>query len=77
VELDVVGGRSQDLRVVAELTQPTVAVEAQDRSHSARGMVVVDMSGGRRLADGTYAVLLPKQVVRLGCRNPVAPREVV
>jgi hypothetical protein len=77
VELDVVGGGTQDVRVVFELTESAVAVEAQQCSHPAGLVVMVDVDRRRHRADGTEPLLLVEQVVRLRGRDPVSPGEVV
>jgi hypothetical protein len=64
VKADVVGGGVQQLRVVLELTETAVAVEAEQSSHLVRGVIVVDVSCGRGLADGTQTVLHREHDVR-------------
>jgi hypothetical protein len=56
---DVERGAVKPLRIVAELTQPAVAVEAQDASDATRHVIVVDVLGVRPIADGAHIALLP------------------
>jgi hypothetical protein len=53
VEGHVVRGGVQELRVVLELAETAVAVEAQERSHRARVVVVIDVDRRSELADRT------------------------
>jgi hypothetical protein len=58
VELDVVGRRVEQQRIVPELAEPSVAVETQESSHRAGLVVVIDVNRGRRLANGAESLLL-------------------
>jgi hypothetical protein len=57
VPLDVVGGCTDHLRVVLELPQPTVAAGAQEGSHRAGDVVVVDVPRRHVPADGAEPTL--------------------
>jgi hypothetical protein len=74
---DVERGAVQPIRVVAELPEATVAVEAKDASNLTRRVVVVNMVGPRSLADGANAALLADKVFDLRCAEAVAPLQVI
>jgi len=77
VSLDVVGGCTEYLRVVLELPEPTVAVEAQQLADLARVMVVVHVSRWRCSTDPAESTLRLEQRIRLLGRDAVPAREVV
>jgi hypothetical protein len=53
VELDVVGSGTQDVRIILELTESTVAVETEQSSDPASVVVVIDVDRRRDPADRT------------------------
>jgi hypothetical protein len=67
----------QPLRVVAELPQSAVAVEAQNASHTTRRVIVINMVRPGSLADGARTALLTDQVFDVGCTEAVAPFQVI
>jgi hypothetical protein len=77
VVFDVEGSDVQQIGIVLELPQPAVAVEAEQRSDGAGLMVVVDVGGWCRLADGADSPLEVEQVVRLRRGDSVPPSQVV
>jgi hypothetical protein len=67
----------EPLRVIAELSEPAVAVEAQDTTNATTDVVVVDMFWTRLVANRAHAVLLTDQLVELGCTDAVPPFQVM
>jgi hypothetical protein len=66
VKADVFGRGTQYGGIVLELAETSVAVEAQQRSDGAGLVIMIDMYGGRHLADRTESVLLGEQKICLG-----------
>jgi hypothetical protein len=77
VESDVLGRGAQHVRVVLELTEPPVAVEAEQRPDGTGHVVVIDVLSGRCLADGAQAALLGQEVICLSGGDAVAASQVV
>jgi hypothetical protein len=67
----------QPIRVVAELPEATVAVEAKDAANAARGVIVVDMLGTWFPAYRTDVTLLAYKLVELCGADAVAALQVV
>jgi hypothetical protein len=76
VPLDVVGGGPQDRRVVLELAEAAVALEAQQLPDDAGRVVVVDVRGWCGTADGAETALCCEHGGRVCRRDPVPPLEV-
>jgi len=64
-------------RVVLELAEAAVAVEAEQRSDSASRMIMIDVRGRRGLANRTQTVLLFQHRVGFCSRESVATLQVV
>jgi hypothetical protein len=77
VEADVFGRGTQYGGIVLELPKTAVAVETEQGSDFARGMVMIDMHCRRGPADGAQPVLLREKEIRLGRRDPVSPGQVI
>jgi hypothetical protein len=77
VVLDVEHGHLQDRRIVLELPEPAVAVEAQEGSHGTGRMIMINMDCRRRSADGTESLLSGEHVVGLSGCDPVPPLQVI
>jgi hypothetical protein len=75
--LDVERSAVQPLRVVTKLTEATVAVEAEDPTHTSGRVIVVDVFWIGPIADGAHITLLADQVLDLGRADPIAPLQVV
>jgi hypothetical protein len=63
VLFDVVGRGPEHPRVVLELTEATVAVEAEQSADGPRRMVVIHVRGRSCLADGTHSALGGQQEI--------------
>jgi hypothetical protein len=77
VELDVVGGRMQQQRIILELAEASVAVEAQQRSICTGLVVVIDVLRRGCAADGAEATLFLEHGVGFLGADPVAARQVI
>jgi hypothetical protein len=77
VEPDVLSGRAQHVRIVLELAQPAVAVEAEESTHLAGHMVVIHVYSGRDPADGTQATLGGQQRIRFLSGDAVPTSKVI
>jgi hypothetical protein len=71
VVLDVEGGHVEEGRVILELAEATVAVEAQQRSDRTSGVIVVDVGRRGSSADRAQTALGLEHGVGLDCGNPV------
>jgi hypothetical protein len=66
VVFEVERGQVEEARVVSELAQSAVTVEAQQRSHGTRFVVVIHVGRWRGSADRADAVLFREHEVGLG-----------
>jgi hypothetical protein len=64
VVFDVERGDVEEERVVPELAQTAIAVEAQQRSDLTRGVVMVDVRGRGSSADRTHTPLRFEHEIR-------------
>src|SRR5919112_2970490 len=67
----------EEPRVVGELTEAAVAVEAQYPAHPAVAMIVINVLGAGGATDGAAALLGREHLVDVGLTYAVAPPEVV
>jgi hypothetical protein len=77
VRLDVLRGCPEQARVVLELAEAAVAVEAEQGSDRARLVVVVDVRRRSGLADRAEATLRLEHRVSVLGRDPVPPLQVI
>lgn len=70
--LDVKSGKVEEAGVVLELPETAIAVETQQRPHSSRLVVMVDVNGWSSAADGAQSVLLLEHRVGFLASNAVA-----
>jgi hypothetical protein len=77
VVLYVERGEVEEERIVLELTESAVAVEAQQGSDGAGLVVAIQVLCRRRAADGAESALLLQHGVSLLGADPVPPREAV
>jgi hypothetical protein len=77
VVLDIVCRRSQQSRVVPELSETAVAVEAQQGSNRARVMVVVDVLRRRLPTDVAETALGGGHGVYFPCRDAITSLQVI
>jgi hypothetical protein len=76
VLLDVVGRRTQDLRIVTHEPEPLVASLAEKLPGPPRGVIVIEVLRGRLTTDGATIVLGRTDVGELPLGEPVPPIEV-
>jgi len=77
VEADVLGRGAQHVRIVLELAQSTVAVEAQQGSDGAGGVIMIDVLCGSSLADRTQPTLSVEQRIGFLRSDAVPASEVI
>jgi hypothetical protein len=77
VVLDVERGHLKEKRVILELAEATVAVEAQQRSDRTSGVIVVDVGSRGSSADRAHALLSLEHEIRFSRGDPISPRQVV
>jgi hypothetical protein len=63
--------------IVAELPEPTIAIEAEYPANPSRFVIVIDVLGFPRGAKGAYPALPPNELVDLVGANPLASTKVV
>jgi hypothetical protein len=77
VVLDVEGGQMQQEGVVLELTEPPIAVEAEQRSDLARRMIMIYVLRRGDLANRAEAPSIFEHEIGFFRRDPIAAREVI
>jgi hypothetical protein len=67
----------EEPRVVLELTEAAVAVEAQYPAHPAVAMIVINVLRAGTATDGAAALLGSQHLVEFGLTDAITPPEVV
>jgi hypothetical protein len=75
--LDIQLGPCEPIRVIGELPQPPVAVEAQDAANAVRRVIVIDVLGIGLATNRADTALVADHFVDFGSADTIATLQVV